>query len=963
MIRILIILFCFYSSLLNAQNWRDGDYHHPWSDSVLKTLNLKECIAQTMMIPAWSNKGPEHIAQVEELVASYRVGGIIFFQGDPLSQVYLTNYLQQNAKVPLLIGIDGEWGAAMRLSGIDRFPYQMTMGAMDNDYLLYQMGWSMGEQCKRMGIHINFAPVVDVNTNEANPIIGFRSFGDNPDAVGHKASIIMNGMQDAGILACAKHFPGHGDTEFDSHLGLPSLSHTKQRFNEIELVPFRTIINQGVQSMMVAHLSIPSLEPDPNVPSSLSPNVVQKLLKNDLGFKGLVITDALNMGGVKKHYAPGYAELAAIKAGNDILCFPENVPKAIDLIYSAIQTNELDSNDIIERARKILFFKHLAGLDKTVYTSTAHVMQDLKQLYPTKLVDSVAASAITIARDIEGYLPLKKDGFKTAVWQIGKDHDSKSEWIKALKSYENSDVYFTNNTSDWASYSKVLTSLSAKYDRVIISVHDQAVWGASARKLNDNCIKAIKTLDEKLIVIPVLFSQPYVLGNLQDIKCAVVCYEDLSNFYQAAADIIYGTQAARGVLPVSVGKKYISGAGVFTYNKIPQMKISNWETEGFKFDFTKNIEDVLADCIRLGAAPGGQVLVARNGHIVYEKSFGYLTYDGRIAVNSGHLYDIASITKIASTTLAAMKLYEQGLLDLDGKLSDYLPQAVNTNKANIKIRNLLLHEAGLVSWIPFYRQAIIDGGVFSPVKDKKFNVQISNYCFMDSKYMDDMWQQIWNSEIQSPGRYVYSDLSMILLQQCIETITKTTLDDYVNRTFFKPMSLHNIAFKPINNFSAGIFAPSMDDLDMRFGTVQGYVHDPAASMFGGVSGHAGLFANSQDLAVVMQMLLNQGSFNGIQFLKPETINYFTRKQYGSQRGLGFDKPNGRYGSRSNVVSAASSATFGHSGFTGTWAWVDPKENLVFIMLTNRTYPDQENGRLVKYNIRGRTLEAVYKALP
>ena len=289
MIRVLIILFCFFGSVLSAQNWRDGDYHHPWSDSVLKTLNLKECIAQTMMIPAWSNKGAEHIAQVEELVASYRVGGIIFFQGDPLSQVYLTNYFQQYAKVPLLIGIDGEWGAAMRLSGIDRFPYQMTMGAMDNDYLLYQMGWSMGEQCKRMGIHINFAPVVDVNTNEANPIIGFRSFGDNPDAVGHKASIIMNGMQDAGILACAKHFPGHGDTEFDSHLGLPSLSHTKQRFNDIELVPFKTIINQGVQSMMVAHLSIPSLEPDPNIPSSLSAMVVQKLLKNDLGFKGLVI--------------------------------------------------------------------------------------------------------------------------------------------------------------------------------------------------------------------------------------------------------------------------------------------------------------------------------------------------------------------------------------------------------------------------------------------------------------------------------------------------------------------------------------------------------------------------------------------------------------------------------------------------------------------------------------------------
>ena len=338
---------------VHSQDWRMGSYHHPWSDSVLNTLDLKECIAQTMMIPAWSNKGSSHIRQVEELIVRHKVGGIIFFQGNPLSQAYLTNYYQQNSRVPLLIGIDGEWGLAMRLTNMKRFPYQMTMGAMDNDYLLHNVGYRIGEQCKRLGVHINFAPVVDVNTNENNPIIGFRSFGDNKNKVAQKAAILMQGMQAAGILACAKHFPGHGDTKFDSHLGLPKLSHSKERFNNVELVPFKKIIDNGVKSIMVAHLSIPSLESNSLVPSSLSPKVVNNLLKQELGFKGLVITDALNMGGVKKNYKPGYAELAAIKAGNDILCFPENVPKAIALIYSAILRNELDSNEIRERAESM----------------------------------------------------------------------------------------------------------------------------------------------------------------------------------------------------------------------------------------------------------------------------------------------------------------------------------------------------------------------------------------------------------------------------------------------------------------------------------------------------------------------------------------------------------------------------------------------------------------------------------
>ena len=949
-------------SRAHGQTWLKGDYHNRWSDSVLNTLTIKECIAQTMMVPAWSNKGNDHIKVVEELIVNHKVGGIIFFQGDPLTQAYQTNYYQQNSKVPLLIGIDGEWGPAMRLSNMERFPYQMTMGAMENDYALYQMGLSMGEQCKRLGVHINFAPVVDINTNENNPIIGFRSFGDKKEAVGHKAGMIMKGLQASGIMACAKHFPGHGDTEFDSHLGLPTLSHSKQRFNDVELAPFRKIIDEGVQSIMVAHLSIPSLEAKTKVPSSLSPKVVNTLLKEDMGFKGLVITDALNMGGVKKSYQPGYAELEAIKAGNDILCFPENVPKAINLIYQAILNNKLDSNIIREKARKVLYFKQQAGLDKQVYVETRNVVRDLEVLYPKEMVEKVATATITIARDNNHLLPLDTQTKKrTVLWQIG--NSTKPAWSESIGTYEKVKTVFTSKGAGWKEFQSKIIYIQNNFDRVILSVHDQPAWGEYSRKLPSNVYMAINKLDKFMPTIPVLFGQPYVLSGLQNVKCAMVAYEELPSFYSSAAKILFGQESATGVLPVSVGQTYKSGFGVLTHTKTALLPRSTWKEEGFKRDFYEQIQKVLDYCVNIQAAPGGQVLVIKNGKIVYDKPFGQLFYDSSAKVNSNHLYDIASITKIASTTLAAMKLYEEGKLDLDARLVEYLPEAKNTNKANIHIRNLLSHDAGLEGWIPFYRQAVIDGGVFSPVKDSIYNLQISNNSFMPKSYQKEMWRQIWKSPMHTPGKYVYSDLGMIILQRCIERITGTTLDQYVSHTFYKPMRLTYIGYNPIGRFPKEQFAPTMDDLEMRFGIIQGYVHDPTSSMFGGVAGHAGLFSNAHDLGCIMQMLLNNGSFNGIQYLKPETISTFTKKQrYGSRRGLGFDRTNGRSGYKNNVASGASYKTFGHSGFTGTWAWSDPKSDLVFVMLTNRTYPDQDNGRLVRYAIRTKVLQAVYSAL-
>jgi len=941
-----------------------------WADSVLKTLPLRKQIGQMMMVAVWSNKGSEHIDETEKLICDYGIGGLCFFQGHPLKQAYQTNYYQQISAIPMLVSMDAEWGLNMRLKTLAKFPYQMTLGAAGDEDLIYKTGKAMGMQCKRLGIHINFAPVVDINTNPANPIIGFRSFGESPEKVSRYASLLKEGMQSTGVIACAKHFPGHGNSETDSHEELPTIQASTGRLDSVELAPFKALIEKNVGSIMTAHISIPSLDSAANTPASLSKPIVTGLLKEKLGFEGLVITDALNMKGVSSLYGSGYAEAKAALAGNDILLFPENVPLAVDLIEKMVRSGEIDSAELSRRVFKILFHKALAGLhyykpngkiESNQPIATENLMADLNAIWSSIDLTDAAEKAITVCRDDYNYLPLTPNSKISTAWvAIGKSNVY--PFGSALQSQHKVNPYLLHRDSSEGYFKRMLDSVLYHNQRVIISIHDQPLWGSNRNVLPD---ALVKFTDAALKVRPgmlVVFGNPYLLQQMQNIPCSIVAYEDGLSYQEATARIIFGANAANGHLPVSVPTLLKSGTGISTLTNDADYLIESPLKNGFSRDFSRSLDSLL-DHYRLNRAmPGGQLLVLKNGKSVYNRAYGSFEYDGKTAVNHSDLYDLASITKAAATTLCVMKLFESKQLKLDAHLHTYLPELNKTNKAKLTIRQLMTHSAGLQAFIPFYKEAASVPGLFSGKPDSAHTLQIADSMWMRKSYTDTIWRKIIESELKQKGEFLYSDLGFIILGKVVERVSGMSIAAFTQAYFYEPMRLKRTLFRPYERFYSNEIAPTSEDKYFRRQRVQGFVHDPTAAMLGGVAGHAGLFSNATELGKIFQMLNNGGQLNGKRYLKPATVALFAAAQKGTHRGLGFDKTNGQPGAKANISEKVPQTLFGHSGFTGNWAWADPGNQLVFIFLSNRTYPDENNKKLTQENVRTKAIEIVYSAL-
>ena len=933
--------------------------NHPnekrWADSIVKKLSLRQQIGQMMMVAAWSNKGADHVNDVEKLILQYGIGGLCFFQGHPLKQAYQTNYYQQISDIPLLVSIDGEWGLAMRHKMLDKFPFQMTLGATGDEQLVHETGRRMGLQCKRMGIHINFSPVADINTNASNPIIGFRSFGESPELVSRYATLMSNGMQESGIIACAKHFPGHGDSESDSHTSLPTISADLPRLNEIELKPFKQLITAGVGSIMIGHLAVPALDTARNTPASLSKPIVTDLLKRTLNYQGLIITDALNMKGVSAIYGPGYVEAKAALAGNDILLFPENVPKAIDLIEAMVKSGEIDSAELSMRVHKILYFKALSGLARYQPIVTANLMQDLNNTLTS------AEEAITVSQDKYSWLPLTPNTkVKTAWLAIGKN--STYPFEAALSKHHLITPYYLHRDSSNTFLNRILDSAMCRHERIIISIHDQPLWGKNRNELPEPVLQLIKTASLSNQTMIVVFGSPYLLAKIDFVPCSIVAYEDGKDYQERAANMIFGRTPASGHLPVGINNGMAAGFGIQTAANIPNYKAVSPLKLGFSQNFSPSLDSLLSHYVSQKAMPGGQLMVMKDGQIAYLRAYGRFEYDSSKTVQLTDLYDIASITKAAATTLCVMKLYETKQIKLDAHLHTYLPELNKTNKAKLTIRQLLTHSSGLQPFIPFYKNALNVQGLFAPKQDTIHQVQVAADLWMRGSYRDTIWQQIMQSELKKKGEFVYSDLGFILLGKIVERLSGMRVDQYAQTYFYEPMRLKRTLFNPSRKFYNNEIAPSAYDGYFRHQKIQGFVHDPAAAMLGGVAGHAGLFSNAHELGKIMQMLNNGGTLDGKQYFKQETVALFVTAQKGTHRGLGFDKPNGLTQGKANVSEMVPPLLFGHSGFTGNWAWADPKNDLIFIFLSNRTYPDEANKKLIQENVRTKAIEIVYKAL-
>lgn len=959
---IVVLLLCL-GCAANAQKFRFEN--NAWVDSVFNTLTLEEKIAQLIMAAAYSHPDQYNGGELFNYIHKYKIGGVIFFKGSPQRQALMTNDLQRASKVPLMVGIDGEWGLGMRLDSVVNFPRQMSIAAFDNDSLIYAMGKEIAIQCKAMGIHVNFAPVADINNNPNNPVINDRSWGENKLVVARKSLAYLNGMQQNGIIGCVKHFPGHGDTETDSHYDLPLIPYGYNRLDSLELYPFRYLIDSGAMSVMIAHLYIPSIDPKPRQAVSLSPRLVRYKLIDSMGFEGLIFTDALNMKGVTKYDEPGDLEVKALLAGNDVLLFPTNIPKVIEKVKAALDSCLLDSNAVFYSVKKVLAAKHYAGAHMFKPINVKELPDQLISSDALLLRDELTAKQITVVRNYRSELPIKTaDGKKRACLAIGDKQ--MNPFQETMHNYGRFDYYAIDRDASLISFDLLQHILvQENYDEIIISLHNTNRLKSKMYGLTTNGIALVNQLAAQTKVVLVSFGIPYNLQYFNKVNTIVVGYQDLPVNQEKAAMVLTGAIPTYARLPVTVNLDFGYMDGFTLPDTNGKLVYSLPEKLGYRSADFDRIDSIAKYAIRNGAFPGCQVLVAQHGQVLYQKSFGTKTYESKEPVLNSDIYDVASVTKIAATTLAVMRLYDKGKIDPEKPISYYLKDLKKTNKAKITVREVLTHTAGLKSWIPFYKNIQSDSlhHPFCREKSETYPLQLSDTLFLHRNYTDSVWGWIKQSELGERGKYVYSDLGFYLMKRLVEEETDQPLDEYVEEHFYQPLGLAVTGFKPLQHFPASRIAPTEWDKDFRKTLVQGYVHDPGAAMLGGVSGHAGLFSNSADMAVIMQMLLNGGTYAGRSYLTETTVAAFTSKQCTDcRRGFGFDKPEIIPGKASPVSAMASAASFGHSGFTGTLVWADPETALVYIFLSNRVYPSADNNRITEWSVRTNIQDAIYQII-
>lgn len=1057
------VILLFTSTYLYAQIQKPAfltDHNKIWVDSVFNSLSLEEKIGQLLMPRGNYSGKPHDMDTLKKWVSDYKIGGIVFFASNPTTQAALTNELQGMSKTPLFIGQDFEWGVGMRLDSTDRFPYAVTLGAVvGNDTLIEAMGAEVARQCKRIGVHINYAPVVDVNNNPDNPVINFRSFGSDRDMVTAKGLAYMKGMQSQKLFCTAKHFPGHGDTDVDSHHDLPIILHNKNRLFDIELYPFKRLIDSGLSGIMTAHLEIPSLEPVKGLASTFSPNIIFKLLRDELKFQGLIFTDAMEMQGAVKNYPKGEAMVRALLAGNDILETFMDVAGAVSAIKEAVYQGRISMDMIDYKVRKILMAKSWVGLDQYAPVSMINLVEDLNSITSDILNYKLNEKSITCLKNENDLLPVKDLTKKMAVLSI--ESEEVSDFYRMINNYLQTDYfYLPKNAGD--SLITATFSVLANYDIILASVHLINIRASNKYGLTPVNTKLLAYLAQKENVILCILGNPFILSKIPELaqcKSLVMAYQQSKYTENATAQVVLGALAASGKLPVEINADFRFGMNV-TWEKMDRLTYGIPELVGIdRYVLNNGIDSLVRLGLKEDAFPGAVVQIAKDGKVIFSKAYGFHTYEDTEAARNidiftdqnqysfiddamdnpfslsttlmparlktdqkgkvmmTDIYDLASVTKISTSTLAVMQLMSEGKFSLDGRLGDYYPLFIDTDKANLVMKDLLTHRAGLKSWIPFWKDAvdtiatmqkaismyphleqeciviikkpgffkrlfgkkpsksilyleslkakdslwtkmltpetrIWKPNIFSDEKTNDFNVRINKNMYMNRHYKRTIFNQIATSPLNPTQGYVYSDLHYYLYPEMIKKITGQNFESYLGKTYHS-LGASSLTYNPAEKFMLEKIVPTEYDSLFRQDLLHGFVHDEGAAMLGGVSGHAGLFGNANDLTILMQMYLQKGSYGGIQYIKPEVIDYCTSYQFPNEknrRGIGFDKKDFDPAVK-NGPSLASELSYGHSGFTGTYTWVDPKYNLVYVFLSNRVYPSRNNIKINKLNIR------------
>ena len=982
-----ILLACMLISLylgVNAQsdfihkNINDEVVCRRWVDNKLQSMTLKQKIGQLFIHTVAPYTTQSNKQNISDAIKEYGIGGLLFSGGEIGKQIELTNYAQSMAEIPLLITFDGEWGLAMRLKGTPSFPRNRVLGCIQNDTLLYEYGKEVARQLREIGVHVNFAPVADIDNNPKNPVINTRSFGSDRENVARKVVAYSRGLQDGGVLAVCKHFPGHGDTEVDSHKSLPVLPFTRERLDSIELYPFRKAIEAGVGGMMVGHLNVSSLD---NKAASVSHAVVTELLKNELHFSGLVFTDALEMKGISSN---PYVSAQALIAGNDMVLAPRNLKRELDGVLKAVKEGKITEDEINEKCRKVLTYKYAFGLDRRPVVAKEGVMARINKSYTNDLMNRIKTSAVTVIKDSDEMLPLDLSLSGTVVLNVSSTLSETYPFYNQIN--DTYSVTWLHANLDSLQYLKKKITPA---QRIIVAVYTSKV---------DKYKKVLAELAKGKPTILICFNSHKVLQKLDDVvaqsSAVVLAHSDDKPVQKFVAEMLLGNKRVDGRLSVDYNDEYTAGLGVVVDPDKPR----RYKPEEFGMDSKglARIDSIAMYGIENGAYPGCHVLVWKNGYPVYNKCFGTHTYESDRKVKENDLYDLASLTKTTATMLAVMKLYDDGKLNLTDKISNYVPEMKSTNKENITIQELLYHESGLPAYLPFYKKAIdtksCKGGMYKKYKDANHSVKVANnlyictnYSFLsewvsdketseyslkvsDNMYIKPEFKSVILKEIaDTPLKghsYRYSCLNFMLLKEAVENISGMPMDEFLEENFYKPMGLVHTMYNPLKRYSKDEIIPTVKEDFLRKGPIHGYVHDEAAAMLGGVSGNAGLFSTAKEVATIYQMLLDKGVMGDRRYLTRATCELFlTMKSKNSRRGLGFDKPDKEKPENGYCAPETPASVFGHTGFTGTCAWADPDNDLVFVFLCNRIYPNPcDRKNLMRLKIRPAIQQAIYQAI-
>lgn len=1000
--------------------------HSPWVDSLMRTLTPRQRVAQLFMVAAYSNKPAIYQDSISTLIRDYGIGGLIFFQGGPVRQTRLLNRFQAQSRVPLLVAMDGEWGAGMRLDSVLRFPYQMSLGAVPaaDSLLIYDMGREVARQFRRLGMQVNFAPVVDVNNNPANPVIGFRAWGENSAAVSRLSRLYMRGMQDANVLAVAKHFPGHGDVDADSHLALPTVRVDRRRLDTLELPPFKNVIANGIGGMMVAHLNVPALDTT-GAPSTLSKPIVTGVLRQQLGFKGVVFTDAMNMQGVIKKTPTGEAEVRALLAGNDVLEFSKNVPLALTTVLAAVDSGRISQARIDESCRRVLALKQWAGLRKARPVSEQRLFADLNPPHARYLAHRLAEHSITLLRNQHNFLPLQRlDTLRIATLVLGGSPADTTDFQKAVASYAPLAHFHLPAAPTMDELMDIRAKLFS-YDVVLVALQSLGRLPATNFGIAPEAHLLLRELTKPgQRVVLSIFGSAYAAAKVRDFDRAsavVLAYQESPDAQALAAQLIFGGIGARGKLPVSVANNLPAGFGLSTQPGL-RLAYGHPEDAGMSPRLEARIDSIMAQALAAGATPGGQVVIARRGVVVLRKSYGYLAagsgallpstaapatglaaaagnfrsepgsepatvgqplavgasqsmpagQPGSVApaarlVQNTDVYDLASLTKVLAATSALLKLQEQGKFSPDSTLGQLFPFLRKTDKASLKLRAVLAHQAGLPAWIPFWKALAKPNGElqkrwFRPDSSAGFPLPVARGLWGRKELPAYIQQQIAAAPLTPQPGYVYSDLSFYLYPDLVRRRTGQPFEQFLQKEVYAPLG-SGLHFQPLHHYAEARIAPTEYDSLFRHQLLRGYVDDEGAAMLGGVSGHAGLFGSANDVAQLAQAYAWGGRYGGQQVFSKDILADWTRQQFpgtANRRALAFDRPASP--AVGNTAPGASAGSFGHSGFTGTYFWVDPARELVVVVLTNRLNPSRRNGKLGELNVRTQIQQVAIEAV-